>query len=115
MNTVLKKNFLYLLLIGFLFAQTPNVTAKETLPDLPDLPVFDEVLPPDGMDVFAPSYTPAQIAPKTPKDTTSAQSVNTTSVKTQPVVTANKNTTVQTKQSNTINNSYYKNNIKTAP
>lgn len=112
MNTVWKKIFSYLLLIGFLFAQTPNVTAKETLPDLPDLPVFDEVLPPDGMDVFAPSSVPAQIVPKTPQNTTPAQNIGTTSVKTQPVVTANKNTTVQTKQSNTINNSYYKNNIK---
>ncbi len=112
MNIVWKKIFSYLILIGFLFTQTPNVTAKETLPDLPDLPVFDEVLPPDGMDVFAPSSTPAQIAPKTPQNTIPVQAAKTTPIKTQPIATTNKNTTVQTKQSNTINNSYYKNNIK---
>ena len=124
MKIVWKKIFSYIILTGFLFTQIPFPSAKETLPDLPDLPVFDDVLPPDGMDVFAPSTTPAQVAPKTPQTTaTPAKPTATTkpvqaATKPAPVKTpqsaplANKTAPTQTKQANTVNNSYYKNNIK---
>lgn len=78
----MKKIFAQFLLICFLFCGfSADIFAKESLPDLPDLPPeFDTVLPPDGMDVFSPSTTPAQIAPQKPEP--AAQTVQTSSVKT---------------------------------
>lgn len=117
MKIVWKKIFSYIVLTGFLFTQIPFAAAKETLPDLPDLPVFDDVLPPDGMDVFAPSSTPAQVAPKTTQTPATpakpAAAAKPAPIKTtQPVPPVNKTAPTQTKPANTVNNSYYKNNIK---
>ncbi len=57
------------------------VKAEEKLPDLPNLPPeFDTVLPPDGVDVFSPSTTPAQVAPK--NTTEKKPEVSSTSAKT---------------------------------
>lgn len=109
----------------------PVFAAADTgLPDLPNLPDFDSVLPPDGIDVFAPSSTPAQVAPKptTPAQTTPVKTqTNTvtqppkTTVQTKPPQNTSKKTTSKpvskpvqkpatTKTVNTTNNSYYKNN-----
>ena len=96
------------------------VFAGEKLPDLPDLPPeFDAVIPPEGVDVFSPSTTPAEVAPKNPVQQTvstpastkqtnenySAKPVQTapvnqqTNVKTQPVKSSLTpvKTTLQTK------------------
>lgn len=50
--------------------QCPFSFAKDELPDLPALPDFDSVMAPDGIDAFAPSSTPAQVAPKETVSTT---------------------------------------------
>ena len=62
----MKKFFTQLALVCIICVQMFSaVQAGEKLPDLPDLPPeFDTVLPPDGVDVFSPSTTPAQIAPQ---------------------------------------------------
>ena len=73
----MKKFFTQILLISFICVQIASgVNAKEKLPDLPELPPeFDTVLPPDGVDVFSPSTTPAQIAPENkPEQKTSTTS-----------------------------------------
>ena len=46
------------------------------LPELPNLPEFDTVVAPDGLDVFAPSETPPEIAPAKPVQVTPKQSVS---------------------------------------
>lgn len=90
----------------------------ESLPDLPVLPDFDTVLPPDGIDAFSPSTTPSQVAPQKPTQTTAqtatkqTPATSTTNSKppseviTQPALKTEKPAAVK-------NNSYYKNNLKT--
>lgn len=118
----MKKVLSSFILIGFLFMQLSAAFAKDTLPDLPSLPDFDTVLPPDGADVFAPSSQPAKEAPKQPVNTTTtpvskpSQTVKNNTSSSQPstvpktVVTQPPVTTQ--KPVNTSNNSYYKNNLK---
>ena len=89
----------------------------ESLPDLPVLPDFDTVLPPDGIDAFSPSTTPSQVAPQKPIQTTAqtatkqTPATSTTNSKppseviTQPALKTEKPAAVK-------NNSYYKNNLK---
>lgn len=89
----------------------------ESLPDLPVLPDFDTVLPPDGIDAFSPSTTPSQVAPQKPTQTTAqtatkqTPATSTTNSKppseviTQPALKTEKPAAVK-------NNSYYKNNLK---
>ena len=89
----------------------------ESLPDLPVLPDFDTVLPPDGIDAFSPSTTPSQVAPQKPTQTTAqtatkqTPATSTTNSKppseviTQPAIKAEKPAAAK-------NNSYYKNNLK---
>lgn len=119
----MKKIISSLILVGFLFMQLPAVFAKETLPELPALPDFDTVLPPDGADVFAPSSQPAQVAPKQPaKTVTSSSSAVSKPAQQTPVQTKQQSAVPKTvvtqppaatqKPVNTTNNSYYKNNIK---
>lgn len=64
----MKKIFAQFLLLCLLLTQlSAGVSAKDKIPDLPALPPdFDTVLPPDGIDVFSPSTTPAQVAPDVP-------------------------------------------------
>ncbi len=108
---------LFILCVILLCKNPPAIS--EDLPDLPVLPDFDTVLPPDGIDAFSPSSTPAQVAPEkkpqtsaqttapkqtqTPKST--ADSKPPSEVITQPAVKAEKAVTVK-------NSSYYKNNQK---
>ena len=66
----MKKILIFFIITGFLFVQCPFSFAKDELPDLPALPDFDSVMPPDGIDAFAPSSTPAQVAPKETVSTT---------------------------------------------
>lgn len=89
----------------------------ESLPDLPVLPDFDTVLPPDGIDAFSPSTTPSQVAPQKPTQTTAQTATKQTpatsitnskppsEVITQPALKTEKPAAVK-------NNSYYKNNLK---
>ena len=89
----------------------------ESLPDLPVLPDFDTVLPPDGIDAFSPSTTPSQVAPQKPTQTTAqtatkqTPATSTTNSKppseviTQPALKTEKPAAAK-------NNSYYKNNLK---
>lgn len=62
-NKIFKK-FGVLLVLGVfvLMHITPccRVVAEEQLPELPELPEFDTVLPPSGVDAFAPSTTPSK-------------------------------------------------------
>lgn len=128
------KRILSLFILFNLLMMPVSAAANDVLPELPNLPDFDSVLPPDGMDVFAPSSTPAQVAPKqaVPQQSTPAQqqtkpvtatpsttqakpvsSPQTTPPKT--VVTpvqkpAQKQVSTTKKNTNTTNNSYYKNN-----
>lgn len=131
----MKKLFTQFLLACLVMTQFSfGVFAKEKMPDLPDLPpAFDTVLPPDGVDVFSPSTTPAQIAPEKPVVTKPSTTVQTQSKPAQPTTTSKptvskpvaqtqpkKNTAtapvkkpVQTVQKvNTSNNSYYKSNTQ---
>lgn len=118
--------------------QCPFSFAKDELPDLPALPDFDSVMPPDGIDAFAPSSTPAQVAPKKPESSSTVPAATSNTAKTpavkttQPVTKPVSNTTtkpvnqpstppaavvtqpavIPQKPVNTANNSYYKNNLK---
>lgn len=96
----MKKVWAFFILVGFLFVQVPCCFSQETLPDLPDLPVFDEVLPPDGLDVFAPASTPAQVAPKTPVSQTT-QTAKPSAANTNPMPTASKMTPVSSTKTTT--------------
>lgn len=131
----MKKILAYFILTVFLFGQISCVFAKDELPDLPSLPDFDAVVPPDNIDVFAPSSTPAQVAPKKPAVQTAPVSntvqkpavkpaakpqtqtkttvTNKPSVQTTPPKTiVTQPAVIQQKPVNTANNSYYKNNLK---
>src|SRR5699024_5373192 len=93
----MRKIFAHFLLSCILLSQlSTGVLAKEKIPDLPDLPPeFDTVLPPDGVDVFSPSTTPAQVAPEKPSVTQPSTTQNQTVTK--PVqTTSSQKTTVQT-------------------
>lgn len=118
--------------------QCPFSFAKDELPDLPALPDFDSVMPPDGIDAFAPSSTPAQVAPKKPETSSTVPAATSNTAKTpaakttQPETKPVSNTTtkpvnqpstppaavvtqpavIPQKPVNTANNSYYKNNLK---
>lgn len=140
----MKKIFAQFLLLCLLLTQlSTGVSAKDKIPDLPALPPdFDTVLPPEGIDVFSPSTTPAQIAPEapavvnpvkttTPKSSTAQSTLkpastaapvqsntsNKTAVPPQKTTSAPKPAVQKTPQTvqkvNTTNNSYYKNNTKT--
>ena len=64
-NKIFKKFGVLLVLGVFVLMQIApccKVIAEEQLPDLPELPEFDTVLPPSGIDAFAPSSTPSQVA-----------------------------------------------------
>lgn len=126
----MKKMFSYFILVGFLLLQIqPVLAASEySLPDLPNLPDFDMVQAPDGMDVFSPSAAPPQIAPKqqisaptqpvtipttqAPPKTVSKPIQNKTKPTDKPV--PEKPAVVSKPVSNTNNNSYYKNNLKSS-
>ena len=64
----MKKFFTQFVLVCFIGVQLFSAAfAEEKLPDLPDLPPeFDTVIPPDGVDVFSPSTTPAQVTQPKP-------------------------------------------------
>ena len=105
-----------------------GIVQAEELPELPNLPDFDVVLPPAGIDAFAPSDTPSQVltTPNTQQPETKVakpsqvvvnnKSVSSTTNKTKQEAasskTTTKTTTTTTKTVNTSNNSYYKNNTK---
>lgn len=122
---LMKKILIFFIITGFLFVQCPFSFAKDELQDLPALPDFDSVMPPDGIDAFAPSSTPAQVAPKeTVSTTTPAPSTvqkNNVSQTTKPVskqpstppsTVVTQPAVIPQKPVNTANNSYYKNNLK---
>ena len=122
---LMKKILIFFIITGFLFVQCPFSFAKDELPDLPALPDFDSVMAPDGIDAFAPSSTPAQVAPKeTVSTTTPAPSTvqkNNVSQTTKPVskqpstppsTVVTQPAVIPQKPVNTANNSYYKNNLK---
>ena len=118
----MKKFFTQFLLICFICVQTFSVVAaEEKLPDLPNLPPeFDTVMPPDGVDVFSPSTTPAQVAPensKSPAQSSSAKPVQTQIPAKQTPAQPQKSSLTPVKknsqtQVSTQNNNYVKN---TAP
>lgn len=91
--------------------------AYDDLPALPNLPAFDSVQTPEGIDVFSPSSTPAKVAPI---QKPAAPVVQNTKPMTKPAPTAQKQVTkpVQPKQTvtakpvDTSKNSYVKNNLK---
>lgn len=95
MNNSLKKfrNKLLIVVILFSFVLQIGIVNAEDLPELPSLPEFENVLPPDGVDAFAPSETPAQIAEPKPQ-VVSPQTTTAKSSTTSPVVS--KSTTVST-------------------
>ena len=113
-----------ILLAVFTLSYIPYANANE-LPNLPELPVFETIIPPDSMDVFSPATTPTQVAP-TKTTTPSTQKPSTTTNKTTSTMTPVKNTNKQitsqnnyktptkttTQKSYNTNNSYYKNNAK---
>lgn len=126
------KNFVSgILLAVFVLSSVPCAICEE-LPNLPELPVFETIIPPDSMDVFSPSDTPAQVAPQKPavtKTTTSVQTpktsaTNKTTSTMTPVKNTNKQITSQVSKTNKTNtvkntpqkvntsNTYYKNNAK---
>lgn len=125
-----KKIFSVFIIIGFLLLQIPSAlpalaSADDALPDLPNLPDFDSVLPPDGADAFSPSSTPPKIAPKQPVNTTTQPVVKPAVSSPSKTVTApvqkqytskpvnkpvSKPSNINKKPVNTANNSYYKNN-----
>ena len=122
----LKRIICSFLLTVFILTFSPSVFAED-LPSLPELPIFDTVIQPDSLDVFAPSSTPAEVVPvktTTPKPAKTTQVSKTVSNKTTSTMTPVKNSTkspvTQTqKQTSTVqkvntNNSYYKNNAKNA-
>ena len=59
----LRKIITVFILCVLLLCKNPPAISED-LPDLPVLPDFDTVLPPDGIDAFSPSSTPAQVAPE---------------------------------------------------
>lgn len=99
MNSSLKKfrNKFLAVVILFSFVFQIGIVNAEDLPELPSLPEFDNVLPPDGMDAFAPSETPAQIAePKS--QVSSSQATITKPSTTTPVVSKSINVSTSSKQ-----------------
>ena len=87
----LRKIITFFIISILLLCQNP-VAISDNLPDLPVLPDFDTVVPPDGIDAFSPSSTPAKIAQPKPENTqTPAAKTSTTpsaSVKQQPAAKA---------------------------
>lgn len=85
------------LLSVFLLTSLPCAWCDE-LPSLPDLPVFETIIPPDGMDVFSPSSTPSKVVvPKSDITPVAKPVVNTSVVK----PTTNKTTSTMTPVKNT--------------
>lgn len=72
----LRKIIIFLGLCIFFMCNFADAIADE-LPELPVLPEFETVLPPEGVDVFSPSASPAQIAPAK-KENTQTQSLQKT-------------------------------------
>ncbi len=97
------KKILSLVIIANIFLCQLSAIAQETLPELPVLPDL-EIYTDTGADAFAPSSTPAQVAPPKvqtqPKQQSAAQTNTQTAKPAQNTVTPSVNT----------NNSYYKNN-----
>ena len=87
----LRKIITFFIISILLLCQNP-AAISDNLPDLPVLPDFDTVVPPDGIDAFSPSSTPAKIAQPKPENTqTPAAKTSTTpsaSVKQQPAAKA---------------------------
>ena len=125
----LSKKILSLFILFNLFMMPVFAASDGSLPELPNLPEFDTVLPPDGLDVFAPSATSPEIAPKPVQNSNSTVKPAQTSVpqKAIPQKTEVKTNKVnaQTNQQKTVqnsastvkkqvvkssNNSYYQNN-----
>lgn len=124
------KLFIRFLICAFIFFSAQMSFASK-LPELPQLPEFDTVTAPDGLDVFAPSEIPPEIAPTKPQPVVQTQTAKpqTSVQKTQPVTSKTTTTkSTQTKQGTTVtrvtnqskttstakntNNSYYTNNQK---
>lgn len=113
------KKFLAFIILSNLFFSPVFAAADSNLPDLPVLPSL-EIYTDSVEDVFSPSTTPSQIAPKNtvqPKPTqTNTQKTTTTNTKnTTQTQTAQKNTVKKVTKQNTevkktTNNSYYQNN-----
>lgn len=108
----MKKIISLLILVSFLLINIGTANS-ETLPELPNLPTepeFDTVIPPDNLDVFAPSETPAQTVskpvvqtakPTKPESPTVTQS---STIKVTPVNNTTKSTqTSQTAAQKTVN------------
>lgn len=86
----------------------PVAFGKDNIPTLPDLPPeFDAVIPPDGLDVFSPSTTPAQEAvPNVNASSASSvvDKVNTSGVNSANVVPTQKTTAVNTSVNKPVTN-----------
>ena len=114
---MMMKKIIILFILCVLSLCHNQAVIAESLPDLPVLPDFDTVLPPDGIDAFSPSTTPSQVAPQKPTQTTAqtatkqTPATSTTNSKppseviTQPALKTEKPAAAK-------NNSYYKNNLK---
>lgn len=118
----MKKILAYFITVVLIFLQIPQTFAKDELPDLPSLPDFDEVIPPDNLDVFAPATTPSQVVQqkttaKTPIQNASSQkseapkNVSKTTVTTPPkttstVTTPQKASSIQSVSSKSTANTY---------
>src|SRR5574344_522413 len=112
---MMKKFFANVILISFLLCQSPFAFADD-LPDLPALPEFDTVIPPDGIDAFAPSGSSTPVAK--PVVQTNAKPIQNTNKPVNNYTATPKQTITQpiavSKPVNTGDNSYYKNNISSA-
>lgn len=135
MNNSLKKfrNKFLVVIILFSFVFQIDKVFADDLPELPSLPEFDNVLPPEGMDAFAPSETPAQIAEPKPQistpqgvnqakvQTTSKQAVSSSQVAKSATVKANnkqavtKTTLTPVNKTKTTSNGSQKNNTTQTP
>lgn len=93
------KNIVSGFLLSVFVLTTMPCAFSEELPSLPDLPVFETIIPPDGMDVFTPSSTPTQVAPQKTSTTTATKPTANTSTVAKPVT--NKTTSTMTPVKNT--------------
>lgn len=93
------KNIVSGILLAVFMLSSVSCAICEELPNLPELPVFETIIPPDSMDVFSPSATPAQVAPQKPAVTSTTKTTSSASATKAPI--QNKTTSTMTPVKNT--------------